>query len=140
MTKRGYRQSGFSLLELMLTIAIIAIIAAVAIPSYRDSVVRGYRSQAQADLMAMAQRAENVMSTELSYARLNGATARSPQDAPDENKVYDITVSATATTFTATASPVSSGPAAGNGDLSINQLGQREWDHPDLGTISRWEE
>lgn len=137
MTKRGYRQSGFSLLELMITIAIIAIIAAVAIPSYRDSVVRGYRSQAQADLMAMAQRAENVFSTQLSYASLDGETDQSPRDG---NAVYNISVSATATTFTATASPIGSGPAAGDGDLSINQLGQREWDHPDLGTISRWEE
>ena len=46
---------GFTLIEMMVVVAIIAILAAVAYPSYRDSVARGRRSDAKAVLTEAAQ-------------------------------------------------------------------------------------
>ena len=52
------RISGFTLIELMITVAVIAILAAVAYPSYQDHIRRGVRSQGQQFLMDIAQRQE----------------------------------------------------------------------------------
>lgn len=47
---------GFTLIELMITVAIIGIIAAIAYPSYLDSVRRSNRAEAKTELMDLAQR------------------------------------------------------------------------------------
>lgn len=52
MTRSKHR--GFTLIELMITVAVIAIIAAVAFPSYRQHVIRSKRSAAQSVMMDMA--------------------------------------------------------------------------------------
>ncbi len=46
-------QKGFTLIELMITVAIIAIIAAIAYPSYQEQVRETRRSNAQADLLEL---------------------------------------------------------------------------------------
>jgi type IV pilus assembly protein PilE len=50
------RQSGFTLLELMIVLVIVGILASIAIPSYRDSIRKGNRRAAQAVLMDIANR------------------------------------------------------------------------------------
>ncbi len=76
--------SGFTLIELMVVVAIIAILAAIAYPSYQDSIRKGYRGQAKADLLDIAQRAERHRTVNQgSYAgfatKLSSADLQSPR-------------------------------------------------------------
>lgn len=52
-----YRKlSGFTLMEVMVTVAIVGIVAAIAYPSYRDAIIKSRRSEATTKLLDLAQR------------------------------------------------------------------------------------
>lgn len=63
-----HRLRGFTLIELMVTVAIIAILAAVAIPSYQQYVIRGHRAAAQAQMMDIANRQQQYLLANRAYA------------------------------------------------------------------------
>jgi len=50
------KRNGFSLIELMVALAIVAILATIAIPSYREYVLRSHRRAAQTSMMDIANR------------------------------------------------------------------------------------
>jgi len=56
---RRPRQAGFTLIEALITAAILAILAAIAIPSYRDQVLKAHRAEAQVLLLDVAARQEH---------------------------------------------------------------------------------
>lgn len=59
---------GFTLIELMIAVAIVGILAAIAYPSYMDSVRKSKRGHAKAALVELAQRAERYRTVQGSYA------------------------------------------------------------------------
>jgi type IV pilus assembly protein PilE len=59
------KQTGFSLIELMMVIVIVGILAAIAYPSYQDSLTKGRRSDGQAKMM-------DLMNAEERYYTENG--------------------------------------------------------------------
>lgn len=63
---RGVR--GFTLIELIVVIAIVAILVGIAVPTYQDAVRKSRRGQAKADLVELAQRAERWFTVNNSYA------------------------------------------------------------------------
>jgi type IV pilus assembly protein PilE len=60
--------SGFTLIEIMITVAIVGILAAVAYPSYQDYIARGQVSAAQQFVMDIGQRNEQFILDNRSYA------------------------------------------------------------------------
>ncbi|AZT82887.1 prepilin-type N-terminal cleavage/methylation domain-containing protein [Marinobacter sp. NP-4(2019)] len=136
---RSYKaQKGFTLIELMIVVAIIGIIAAIAYPSYTEHVRKTKRSDGQGALMGLAAAMERHYASNNSYedAAAGGADTGSPGIYPDEapldgnDKYYDLTIqSADATTYTLRATP--KGAQAGDGMLELDSTGARRWDRDD---------
>lgn len=64
-------QSGFTLIELMIAIAIVGVIAAIALPSYQASVRKSNRAEAKTELSDVAQRLQRCYTV---YAKFNDGT------------------------------------------------------------------
>nr|WP_256441776.1 type IV pilin protein [Cupriavidus sp. AcVe19-6a] len=115
---------GFTLIELMITVAIIAILAATAYPSYISHVIKGRRAAAQASLMDIAQRQQQYLLDSRSYA---GSLATLNVTPPtDVTAYYTISIAAVAgspPTFTVTATPITGTSQANDVTLSINNAG-----------------
>ncbi len=102
-------QAAFTLIELMIVVAVIGVLAAVAYPSYRDYIAKARRGDAVTVLMENAQWMERYFTQNNSYLN-GGANPVLPiLEAPKDGaaKYYDITFSGTntQTTFTLTATP-----------------------------------
>ena len=128
------KSQGFTLIELMIAVAIVAIIATVAIPSFQNSGTKARRTDGQSTLLAFAQAMERhftINNTYLGAATSGGNTgspAIFPTEAPvDSNtKYYDLTIqSATATTYTLRATPKNQ--QAGDGNIEIDHTGAKRW-------------
>ena len=62
------RNSGFTLIELMITVAVIGILAAVAYPSYNDYLIRATRSAAQSFMLDVSNKEEQYLLDARIYA------------------------------------------------------------------------
>lgn len=70
------KHRGFTLIELMITVAVISILSAIALPSYNAYVLRSHRAEAKNTLLAVAQRLEQNYTLASSYAFMqDGVTA-----------------------------------------------------------------
>lgn len=65
---RPARSAGFTLVELMIAIVIVAILTAIALPSYKTFIRKGYRASAQAMMMDIANREEQFLLANRAYA------------------------------------------------------------------------
>ncbi|MDH3642182.1 MAG: prepilin-type N-terminal cleavage/methylation domain-containing protein [Gammaproteobacteria bacterium] len=138
------RVSGFTLVELMVAVAILAVISAVAMPFYTQYSLRTFRSEGQADLMACGQAMERFAAVNFTYQNaadtdadgIGDADAGAIADAvcsPDSvaQGRYAITVNGTAVGFVLTATPA--GRMAGDGLMTFDGAGNRAWDENNDG-------
>ncbi len=126
--RRRYPAAGFSLLELMIVVAIIAILASIAFGSYQHHVVNTRRAAAAACLLERTQRLERFHTLHLSYPDATGAAAILAECGDGLARHYRINLSSiSARAFALQAVPQGAQAKADTrcGTLTINQLGVR---------------
>ncbi len=109
MTDRPSKQTGYTLLELLITVSIITIVTSIALPSYQKHVQRSHRGDAMAALLKIANAQEkfylqnNTYTTVLTDLNIDGTA----------NGYYTLTINnADVDEFSASADPQSGGPQA----------------------------
>jgi type IV pilus assembly protein PilE len=119
------RTAGFTLIELMIAVAILAIVAAVALPLYNQYSQRTYRAEAQADLLNCAQGMERFAARNFTYGGAVLADACDPRSVAQgryQPFVLDLPAD---DQFIITATPVVGGVMDGDGAMTIDQAGVR---------------
>jgi len=66
-------QRGFTLIELMMVVAIVAILLAIALPAYQNQIIRGHRAAAKSEMLDIANRQQQFLLANRSYAATVGA-------------------------------------------------------------------
>lgn len=117
---RRTRAAGLTLVELMVVVAIVAILGVIAYPSYREQMIRTRRSEAKAALLDAQQRLEKC------FMRLQTYSGCEMVDYTTESDRYFVDVSPLGQTFTVTAAPRGSQVAdTACGTLSIDHRGRK---------------
>jgi type IV pilus assembly protein PilE len=113
---KGLRMRGFTLVELMVTVVILAILAAIALPSYRQYVMKGRRSDAFAAMAVVQQAQERARANLPTYSNDLAALGL---PAAFAGQHYDIAIQGvSASGYTITASPKASGLQAADADCT----------------------
>jgi type IV pilus assembly protein PilE len=126
----SHRLRGFTLVELLITIAVLALLVRIAFPSYQAYMKRVYRSEAQSLMLDLANREQQYLLDNRSF--LGGASAVStlaPTNVPaDVTAYYTVTITAAAgppPSFLITATPKSGTPVAGETAFTLDQDGTK---------------
>lgn len=134
-------QRAFTLIEVMIVVAIVAILTAIAIPSYQQYVVRAQRKTAQGALQGLAQAMERFYAQNNTYVGTDagsGVPAMFKGTSPLDGgaAVYNLRITnVTATTYSLEAQPLA-GTQANDGKLGLTSTGDRTWDKDHNGSIA----
>jgi type IV pilus assembly protein PilE len=123
------RQAGFTLIELMIVVVIVAILATIAIPSYRDSLRKSDRRAAQSAMMEIASRERQVFVTNRAFQGHTDLGFTLPAELQGKY-TYTITVDNDATPPTFLINFTAIGAQAADGNLSLDSTGLKG---PDAG-------
>lgn len=133
MTSKNSR--GFTLIELMITVGIVGILAAIAYPSYKNSIARGARADAKAALLENSQFMERNFTAANRYDKNSAGNTLTSADLPAPQSPkgpaaakYNVTLTvnnATPSVFLLTAAPTGSQSGDACGSLTLNQAGQK---------------
>jgi type IV pilus assembly protein PilE len=123
------RARGFTLIEVMITVAIVAILASVALPNYADYVTRGKIVEATSNLSDMRTRLEQYFLDSRQYPGSCIASASGPAPSgkiylPASSKYFTVTCALTNTTYTVTATG-NAGQGMGGFVYTVDQANNR---------------
>jgi len=142
--------AGFTLIELVIAMVVVAILAAIAIPSYQAEVRKSHRTDAKTTLLDLAAREQRFYSAQnsftASFVNLGYATAGNPASIASPAGYYTITVNAPAPaaganptfTITATATGTQAQDTACN-SFTVDNTGQQlSYDSSSNPSTSCW--
>lgn len=116
---------GFSLIELMIAVAVVGILVAIAVPSYQGQLRKGRRAEAQAFIMQVAQREQQYLLDARAYAFTLVDLSMVPPTTVSDH--YNVTIAAGLTTpsFVITADPTSTVQTP-DGTLTLTNTGAKQ--------------
>jgi type IV pilus assembly protein PilE len=130
------KQKGFTLVELMIVVAIIGILAAIAMPNYTEYVNRARATEATSALADMRIRMEQYFQDNRSYAGNDAALCAAPNGTDTQFFAFNCSVAPAATVYTLSA--IGAGAMAGY-QYTIDQNNLKTSTTPDGGGGNCWE-
>jgi type IV pilus assembly protein PilE len=121
------KKSGYTLVEVMIVIAIVAILVGLALPSYQNSVRKGRRADAQTDMLRYANLAEREYTRNNSYAAAALPDGDKDGDGTDDFYTYTFVVDPDFDNdaWTIRATPTTHQAKDGCGTMTLTHTGQR---------------
>ncbi len=139
-------QRGFTLIELMVALAIVAIIVTFGVPAYTQHVTKTKRAEATTMLEEVASRQEQFLADNQTYATDTKQLGYATNPAASKDGNYSVSIlAATATCpinrcFVAQATPVAGSTQDGDGFFQIDSRGRHFWDVDNSGSIDAGED
>lgn len=141
LAQPGRLSCGFTLIEMLIVVAIIAILSAIALPSYQEHVAKGRRGEAMVALLEGAQALERYYSTNGSYLDDGTLAAVFPTQVPATGTAhYTIAApaAATANSFTLRATATGAMTRDRCGNFELTQSGARQLDGNSAPVLECW--
>lgn len=128
MLKSPINQKGFTLIEIMIVVAIIGVLAAIAYPSYQQYVIKTKRTEMMSEMQNIASQIESRKLAQGSYSAISAKVkADFAKSYPTQGQaLYDITITdPLVSKWTITAVPRLGAQMKGDGNLTLNHQGIR---------------
>lgn len=109
----------------MITVAIVAILAAIAYPSYQNQVRKGRRGDAKATMMDFTQQLERRFTTDRDYTTATTVCGQTVNSPTNGTAAYLVDTVCTAATYTVTATPQGTQANDPCGTMTVAQTGAR---------------
>lgn len=131
---------GFTLIEVLIAVAIVGILAAIAFPNYQNHLRKGRRADAQSFMMDLANRQQQYLMDARGYALDASFVATLGATTPTSVATYyQLSVTPAAATnpptFTIHAVPFAGGPQAPDGELTLDNFNVKQRNDPNQGWI-----